>query len=130
MQSVSGDLAIRSITPVIQAETTSGAITLTDVQCGSVTAETTSGECVLRDVIAQDTLQISSVCGSITLTDCDALALCLSSTSGDIGGSLLSRKDFTVSTVCGDVDVPSAGGSGMTCDITTISGDIRFTTGA
>jgi len=114
-----------SVGAELSLDSTSGDIELSYVNCGELEADSASGRIELRDVIASRSLDIETTSGDIRLERCDAASLELESTSGYISGTLLSGKDFDVSTNSGDIDLPS-GSRGGKCRISTTSGDIRL----
>lgn len=114
-----------SVCETLSADSTSGSINISDVRCLNADAGTVSGSLKLSGVVADEIIRTESVSGDIDLYRCDADALILSSTSGDIEGSLLTDKSFDVHTTSGDVSLPQTSAD-KTCDVSTVSGDITF----
>lgn len=88
-------------------------------------SESVFGDITLSDVNAE-TIFCKSEQGNIRLKNCDAGSLELETLNGDIEGSLLSGKDFTVDAGYGGAKVP-ADASGGECQITTLYGDVKMT---
>ncbi len=109
----------------LSVSSTSGDISITDVRCRNAEAGTVSGNLKLSGVVAGEILRTKSVSGDTGLSRCDADALILSSTSGNIEGSLLTDKSFAANTTSGDVSLPQTSAD-TTCEVSTVSGDIAF----
>lgn len=114
-----------SVCETLSADSTSGSINISDVRCLNADAGTVSGSLKLSGVVADEFIRTESVSGDIDLYRCDADALILSSTSGDIEGSLLTDKSFDANTTSGDVSLPQTSAD-TTCEVSTVSGDITF----
>lgn len=130
IQSTSGNISVAgmNVRNAITADTVSGNIQLSGIDCGCFTANTASGEIHLQNVITEQRIQIESVSGDIWLDACDSASLRLRSSSGEVSGTLLTEKIFSAKTVSGEIDVPHSI-SGGECEINTISGDVSFTIG-
>ena len=130
VRSTSGDVTLSSIRVEgeLELRTVSGDLELSQVDCGSLDAETTSGEVDASALRAVEDLRIKTVSGDVDLRSCDADTLWIKTTSGDVSGRLLSEKIFVTNTTSGSVRVPPSA-SGGKCEVTTTSGDIKFTVG-
>ena len=69
---------------------------------------------------------IESMSGDIRMERSDAGSFHMKTTSGDISGSILSRKDFDVETASGDIRLPKSDSSAPKCEISTSSGDVEM----
>lgn len=147
LKTVSGDISVQDVAPKsLQAQSTSGDVTigsvrvegelavkavsgdleLSQVDCGSLNAETASGEVGASSLRAAGNVRIKTVSGDVDLKSCDADTLWIKTTSGDVSGRLLTEKIFVTDTTSGNVRVPPSA-SGGTCEVTTVSGNIKFT---
>lgn len=127
VSSTCGDIKLSSVKVVghVSAWTANGDVKLTDVTCKDLTCGSTAGDTKLRDVIADGSIICTNVHGDIQLNKCDAKSLRLTTKFGDVRGTLLGKKVFTVTTVLGDVSVPSCE-SGEQCIVTTVCGDVSL----
>lgn len=127
-QTDSGDITLSSVKAeaLLSMQTTSGDIELTDVECGNATAQSSSGEITFSGLIAAETIHIESTSGDVDLLECDAHSLSIRTTSGDVCGSLLTDKVFFADTDSGNISLPKTTTGGV-CEISSVSGDIRFT---
>ncbi len=112
----------------LSVETSTGACSLLGTTARSITATSSTGEIELKNVVAEDSIRLSSKTGDMELEQCDAGSLTLESTTGDIEATLLSGKDFRASSSTGDIQVPPSA-SGGSCTITTTTGDIEVSVG-
>ncbi|MBP0969066.1 MAG: DUF4097 family beta strand repeat protein [Oscillospiraceae bacterium] len=120
-----GELYMGNTFPdIVEANTTSGDIKGMGMRGTEMDLQSVSGDIELTDIIASESLAIKSTSGDIIFSGCDASVIYIKSTSGDIEGSLLSGKTFTAKTTSGSIDVPASSGT-QTCEIRTVSGDIR-----
>ena len=125
--STSGDIELRCPTAgAVQIETTSGDVELTGCYVDSLNVLSTSGDIDLEHSVAAGAIVIDTTSGEISLERADAASLTLSTVSGEVEGSLLTSKNFSVSTSLGRVSVPTADPAGAPCTVTTTSGDIRL----
>lgn len=127
VHTTSGEIQFTAATSeALSLESVSGNISVTDVTPQALKVHTTSGDIHLSQVVTAGPCTIGSVSGDVELEDCDAQELTIDTTSGDVEARLRSDKTFSTQTVSGDVEVPSDG-SGGSCNISTISGDITCT---
>jgi len=116
----------------VSADTTTGDVGFEGVTCDGLYSKGTTGDITLRRVIAGGKIVIERGTGNVALDGCDAKELEISTSTGDVTGTLLSGKQFVVKSNTGDISVPeSKGASGDvadgtcgTCAITTGTGDI------
>lgn len=129
LQSNSGQIVVQSaqVAQAIQAETVSGSLVLSYVQCTNATVASQSGEQTLEQLLASEILNIRSDSGTVTLTDCDGASVDIRTTSGTVTGTLQTGKAFTVSAARGTVNVPDT--TGGPCSITTDSGNVTLSIG-
>ena len=127
-QTVSGDICVLNVHgPAVDLKSTSGDIRLSDIQSDALTIKTTSGDIRLgTHVLISGPLTIDTTSGDMQLDACDAESLRLDSVSGDIVGTLLSEKHFTVHTTSGDVHVDDTPTARQTCQVSTTSGDVHI----
>lgn len=105
-------------------ETVSGDISVSNAE-SVVSAGTTSGDIDLKLVVADDTIRASTVSGNVRLAGCDAHIIKLSTTSGNITGTILSPKIFSASSISGTIKVPPSEGNDR-CEMRTTSGNISI----
>ena len=134
---VTGDVKINATSSDIEIENadigsllinaTSSDIELAGLKAGSaVNLEATSGEIELKEVIVGDKLTVDTTSGDITLIRSDAASYYLKSGSGDVEGSILTRKNFKASSTSGSAITPDSDYTAGICEIKTTSGDIRI----
>lgn len=126
--STSGDVTLTNIecSDNLQVGSISGNLSLKDIDCDNITVGNTSGDNEFINVTSRR-FQCESVSGNINLYSCDADNLKLKTTSGNVSGSLLTDKQFKTESISGKINVPSSETGGI-CEITTVSGDINITT--
>ena len=124
--SVSGDISLCRLEAdgPLRIETASGKILLEDTRGDTLSVTTASGNVFLSRTQVQGLASLRTASGAIRLEEADAESLEIRSVSGDVEGTLLSGKRFYVSTVTGDVDVPSS--QGGPCRVETTSGSVRL----
>ncbi len=128
LHTASGDVTLSGVTcGTLSVRTASGEAELTDVTCGgTLTLRTASGDVELSAVTAER-LDGETASGDVTLSACDAQTVRLQCASGDIRASLRSGKQFSAHSTSGDVRVPESTPGAGTCELTTVSGNIRVT---
>lgn len=102
--------------------------TLTDLSCQSFFSNGTTGDLALDHVVAAETFSIERSTGNVEFHRCDAAGLFVKTSTGHVTGSLLTGKNFLTDTRTGSVEVPKTAAGGK-CEIRTVTGDIRITTG-
>ena len=110
----------------LSVQTTSGKIGLSDISVESIEVASTSGEIYCSAVTASGKSSYESVSGNVKLDGCDGGEMILKTVSGNIWGTLLSEKDFTVSTVSGNINIPDSVDDAGSCSIKTISGNVKI----
>ena len=103
-----------------------GKVELTDIQCDNLISNGDTGHFTLKNVIASGKFDFKRSTGDIKLDGCDANEIFMSTSTGNISGSLLSSKVFITSSDTGNIDVPKTLNGGK-CEITTDTGDIKLT---
>ena len=102
-----------------------GRATLTDVVCRNLLSVGGTGSMVLNHVAAEETFSLERSTGRVTFENCDAGEIYVTTSTGDVQGSLLSGKQFVTRTDTGSVQVPDSTFGGR-CEIVTDTGDIRI----
>lgn len=127
LSTATGDINISSAEAkgLINAETNTGRIKLTDVACKNFTAESNTGNIILRNVSADDSFSIKNSTGDVKFESSDAGQIYVKTSTGDVSGTLLSEKVFITDTSTGDVSVPKSVTGGK-CEIITSTGDIEI----
>lgn len=105
---------------------TTGKTNLTDIVCQSVISSGNTGDILLKNAIAAKSFSIKRSTGDVTFENADASEVFVETDTGDVRGSLLTNKVFTVRTDTGKVNVPSSSEGGI-CNIITDTGDIKIT---
>lgn len=93
--------------------------------CDSLYSDGSTGSLLLQDVAATGEFSLRRSTGDITLERCDASALSISTSTGNVTGTLLSEKVFLAHSDTGRVEVPSSVTGGR-CEVTASTGDIRL----
>ena len=121
----------------LNIDTTSGDYKFNDVECEKATLHTTSGKYILNDLIVtgnlntdRPNLDISGTSSDITFKNCDAHYVKVKTTTGDIKGNLLTKKNFDAETTTGKVLVDNDRTAEDKCYIRTTTGDIDISIGA
>ena len=127
VSTTTGDIFLEAAAVVGEARlsVTTGEVALRRVTCGRLTASGTTGDFLLHDVLVAGALRVSSNTGDVTLEACDAETLYIETSTGDIEGSLLTEKQFLVTSNTGEIEVPR-GTTGGLCEAKTSTGDIEF----
>ncbi len=126
MSSASGDhTVIDSTFGSLKSDTSSGdaKITGTTVK-GHFERNSSSGETGISKTTT-DTFRGDSTSGDLVFEKFDAHRLHIETSSGDVNGTFISGKIFTVDTSSGDIDVPRDEGTDV-CEIETTSGDVNI----
>jgi DUF4097 and DUF4098 domain-containing protein YvlB len=98
---------------------------LTDVTCKNLTSTGSTGDVSLRNVISKEKISVERSTGDVTLDRSDAADLFITTSTGDVEGSLLTDKVFITKTDTGCINVPNSITGGR-CEITTETGDIKI----
>lgn len=121
----------------LNIDTTSGDYKFNNVECEKATLHTTSGKYILNDLIVtgnlntdRPNLDISGTSSDITFKNCDAHYVKVKTTTGDIKGNLLTKKNFDAETTTGKVLVDNDRTAEDKCYIRTTTGDIDISIGA
>ena len=109
----------------VKLSTTTGKNCLTDVRCKSLTSDGDTGDLIMKNVVVSEKISVKRSTGDVTLDSSDAAELYIRTTTGDVKGTLLTEKIFIADTDTGRKDVPNTL-SGGKCDVTTDTGDIKF----
>ncbi len=125
VQTASGDMALNGlIAESLTLGTTSGEISLRGGELGALTINATSGDVLLDGSVCSGAAQIHTVSGEIELRGADAASFRIESTSGDVSGSLLSEKDFILSSTSGKLYSSGGRRGAGECRVSTTSGDV------
>lgn len=100
-----------------------GNITAKNITCDRLTALCDTGDIVLENVIAAGAFFIENDTGNIEMIDCDAAEIFAQTSTGEIFGTLLTKKIFFAQSSTGDVTVPQSMNGGK-CELITDTGDI------
>lgn len=103
-----------------------GNTVIESLECNNFSAKGNTGDIKLADVIVKETLFVSRSTGKVDFSKCDADEIKIQTDTGNINGSLLSDKVFTVSSATGSVNVPETTGGGK-CEIIAKTGNIKIT---
>ncbi|MBE6634304.1 MAG: DUF4097 domain-containing protein [Ruminococcaceae bacterium] len=109
-------------TAALQVST--GKTHITALTCASLTSKGTTGDLFMKNVIASQELTVERNTGDVQFTQCDAPQISVLVSTGDVSGSLLTDKIFTVNSSTGDIRVPTSIPGSGTCRITTTTGDV------
>lgn len=125
-----GTTTIKDVTceKEIQVKTATGRTNVMNVQCKSFSSEGSTGDITMEWLVAQDRIYVRRSTGSVKFDRCNAWELIqVEVNTGDVKGSFLMGKKFSVRSGTGSVDVPaSVEGSGE-CQISTQTGNVRIT---
>ena len=125
METKSGDISARDFKALsAQFGSMSGDIEILSGDGESLSASSRSGDIEMEDVLVTGTLRMESSSGDLELHRSDAGQMELKCASGDIQATLLTPKDFKVSSTVGDVRVPESVPGAGECRVRSSSGDI------
>ncbi|MDO4973000.1 MAG: DUF4097 family beta strand repeat-containing protein [Eubacteriales bacterium] len=129
LESASGEITVRSLQcGDFASRSNSGSQLLEDLSAaGEISAVSTSGEKLLRRVTADGALTLESKSGETVLEMVDAASVSITSTSGEVRGTVVRRMDFRGSANSGEVRLPESDPQGGAFTVRTSSGDIRIT---
>ncbi len=131
-----GSMALTTSTGVIKVSSvacegdayltvSTGKTTLEGVTCRSLISRGDTGKITLKEVVATDRFTIERDTGDVIFDRCDAGEIDVTTSTGDVRGTLLSDKIFFAETDTGRVNVPKSIKGGR-CEVTTSTGDIQF----
>lgn len=106
-----------------------GKTVLTDVTCQNFTSTGDTGDITLKNVTASALCTIRRDTGDVRFENSDAGEITVTTSTGNVTGTLRTGKIFTVSTSTGRVRVPESTVGG-TCRITTNTGNVELTLAA
>ena len=98
---------------------------LTDIVCKNLISTGRTGDISLKNVISTEKISVERSTGDVTLDRSDAADLFITTSTGDVEGSLLTDKVFITKTDTGCINVPNSITGGR-CEITTETGDIKI----
>ena len=125
LELTTGDVALENIVcgGNISVDVSTGEVHLNDVTCHNLTGNGTTGKMSLVNVIASGKITSERTTGDITFEQSDAAELEITTSTGDVTGTLLTPKIFITSTTTGRIDVPKTTEGGV-CKITISTGKI------
>lgn len=103
-----------------------GRTELSDVRCGSLTSTGSTGNITLKNTVADDSINVKRSTGNVYFENSDASEIFISTSTGDVKGSLLSDKVFLAESDTGRIEVPKTIAGGR-CEIVTDTGNIILT---
>lgn len=103
-----------------------GNVYLTNISCINLSSYGTTGNITLNKVITSETLTIERSTGNVKIEKCDGGNIYITTSTGNVTGSLLSEKIFVTNTKTGKVEVPKSI-TGSLCEISTSTGNIKIT---
>lgn len=127
LETDTGSIVIENTsTASIKAETDTGRVTIKDTSVnGGITLETDTGDITLKNTVATGDWLIEAGTGKVSFVRSDAKNIKVTTSTGDVEGTLLSGKTFYTKTGTGDKDLPPSTDNGY-CSITTSTGDIEI----
>lgn len=132
MEATTGSIHLTNVNVAgrIDAETSTGSVSMTNVTANEISSKSTTGSAKLSSVCAS-TLSAKATTGSITLGAVDAQSLTLRTTTGSIKGTLAgSLVDYTIrsSVSTGSNSLPEElDGGARTLNANATTGSIRIT---
>ncbi|MBQ7291682.1 MAG: DUF4097 family beta strand repeat protein [Clostridia bacterium] len=129
IETTSGDIRLQgsSAGADTKIKTVSGDITLASVTARSLTLGTTSGDIEADNVLITGKIHAKTVSGDVDFGASDAAVLEIKTTSGDVKCALLSPKNIRAHSTSGDIRLPEYVPASGSCEINTMSGDIKVT---
>jgi len=107
----------------INLKVSTGKTILECISCASIQSKGTTGKISLERVNATVKMEIERDTGDVTLDRCDAGEIYITTSTGNVKGSLTTDKSFSVHTDTGRTVYPEFT-SGGKCKITTDTGDV------
>lgn len=86
-----------------------------------------SGNLEINQSDASEEASFQSTSGDVNFVRFDAPKMEITTVSGNVRGSLLSGKQFSVNSLTGNVQVPPNTSQSQTCTVSTTSGDVELT---
>ena len=122
-----GDITVWRVECTGDAKFTSstGKLDLKSLQCKNLTSRGTTGKITMVYVLVEENMTLKRSVGDISLEKCDASEISITTSTGNVSGSLWTKKVFQVKTSTGRVSVPQTANGGM-CQITTDTGNISI----
>lgn len=112
----------------IKVDASTGRANVMNVHCKSFFSEGSTGDVILERLLADEQIFVQRSTGNVKFDHCDAGALIrVEVNTGDVKGSFLSGKAFSVNTNTGSVDVPASEEGHGECQISTRTGNVRIT---
>lgn len=122
-----GDVNVSDVTcdKNITIGVSTGKAYLTDIACQNFSSTGRTGDITLRNVIATEKCSIERSTGNVTFENSDATELFITTSTGNVEGTLLTEKVFITKTGTGHINVPNSITGGR-CEITTTTGNIKM----
>ena len=122
-----GNIALNNLSAnTINLTVSTGDVTLDGVNCKLLISDGDTGDITIKNVIATDKFEIERDTGDVIFYSSDAGEIYVETDTGDVKGSLLTKKNFIADSDTGRVNVPDTT-SGGKCKIETNTGDIIIT---
>ena len=120
-----GDIFLQSVAIVntLTVKSSTGDARLIDLTCNAFSFDGSTGKVELKNVVATQSFNINNKTGNVTFESCDAGEISVTTSTGDITGSLLSEKIFIVDSGTGRIDIPRTITGGK-CELTASTGNI------
>ena len=126
LQSNTGDFAVSVVAgDEIHMRTNTGEVDAGNVNVQMFTCQTETGDVELKDVVAENYLQVFTDTGDVSIERSDAGNVNIETDSGDVDGHFLTPKRISAFSETGDVNVPITLEGGE-CLIKSNTGDIRI----
>lgn len=100
-----------------------GKAVISNVTCKSFSSEGDTGDITLKNVLGKERLFVKRSTGHVELDHCDSSEIDVTTDTGNVKGTLISEKIFSVKTSTGKVNVPESVSGGI-CRIKTSTGDV------
>ena len=103
---------------------TTGDVSITDLQCKSLTTNGTTGDITLKNITVSENLSIKHTTGDVTITDLQCKTLTADGSTGDITlKNVIASEKLLIGCTTGDVRFDRCDAGEIFVDVTT--GDIR-----
>lgn len=109
----------------VHLKTNTGEVDGQNVKVKMFTCSSETGDVELKDVVAENYLQVFTETGDVEIEGCDAGAVNIETDTGDVEGHFLTSKWFRAHSDTGRVRVPDTREGGE-CRIETNTGNINF----